>query len=277
MNYRHGFHAGNFADVIKHAVLVAVLRALTAKDKPLCYVDSHAGAGRYDLLDPAAQRSGEFRSGILRVYGDPPAGSAPYVDLVRRLNGPGEPRYYPGSPWLAAALCRPQDRLILIERHPDAARDLGRLLRGDDRVHCHEGDGYERLKALLPPPERRGLVLIDPPFEVPDEFVRLARLVPAGYALWPQACWMVWYPIKDQTAVRGFHRTVVEAGVKRVDAISLTVRRPEREGKLTACGLLIVNLPFAARGPLAELLPPLATRLADGAGAGHRFDSLVGE
>jgi 23S rRNA (adenine2030-N6)-methyltransferase len=272
VNYRHLFHAGNFADVVKHVVLVRALAALTAKDKPLCYVDSHAGRGDYDLLAEGAQRTGEFRSGVARLLTDPPPGTEVYVDLVRRRGDS-----YPGSPWLAAALCRPDDRLILVEKHPEEAAALGRLLGRDPRVHRHLGDGYERLPAVLPPPERRGLVLIDPPFEQPDEFDRLGRLVPTVWRRWPQASYLVWYPVKDPAAVAAFQRGLRDAGIRRLDALTFQVRAARAGDKLASCGLTLINLPFAARGPLAALLPLLAERLADGDGAGARLETLVGE
>ena len=176
MNYRHLYHAGGFADVFKHVVLSLVLRRLAEKDTPFCVLDTHAGIGRYDLETPAAQKTGEYRQGIAKVLlaKDAPAELGPYLDLIRALNPGGALRWYPGSPLVEQRLTRPQDRLVLMELHPEDARTLKRSFAGDPRVGVHHEDGYLGVKAFLPPKERRGLVLIDPPYEERDELAQAA-------------------------------------------------------------------------------------------------------
>src|SRR4051794_20523847 len=177
MNYRHGYHAGNFADVVKHATMALILGYLKSKDKPFCVLDTHAGGGRYDLLAEAAGKTGEWRNGIGRLWGKPglPVELGPYLAAIRRLNraGAGSLRWYPGSPRVVRILMRPGDRLIATELHPVEAQALQREFAGDGQVLVKRMDGYQGLKAFLPPSERRGLVLVDPPFEATDEFERL--------------------------------------------------------------------------------------------------------
>ncbi len=194
MNYRHRFHAGGPADCLKHAVLAVVLERLKAKPAPFSVVDTHAGLGRYDLLSEAAQKTGEYKSGIARLLAaaDPPAFFAPYLAAVRSLNGKPESggrqplRWYPGSPLLARLLMRPKDRLVLIELHPEDVRLLKLEFADQMHVAVHHADGYLGLKAFLPPPERRGVVLIDPPFEREDEFAKLASGIKRAHRRWPQ-------------------------------------------------------------------------------------------
>src|SRR5882757_3938862 len=213
MNYRHGYHAGNFADVLKHTALCELLRLLTAKDKKLFVLDSHAGAGGYDLGSGLARRTGEAEAGIARLIASPRAAMPPavarYLAAVAaydRKFGPagGGVRRYPGSPRLVRAALRPGDRFIACELQPAEALALKREFAGDRAVEVRQADGYKTLKAQLPPPERRGLVLIDPPFEAADEFERLARAVRHGLRRFATGCYAVWYPIKDAAAVAGF-------------------------------------------------------------------------
>ena len=223
MNYRHGYHAGNFADVLKHTALCELLRLLTAKDKKLFVLDTHAGAGGYDLSGSQARRTGEAETGIVRLAGLPragmPAAVARYLAAVTaydRKFGPagGQLRRYPGSPRLVRAALRPGDRFIACELHPEEALLLKREFAGDRAVEVRQADGYKALKALLPPVERRGLVLIDPPFEVPDEYEHLLRALRQGVRRFATGCYAIWYPIKDEAAsrVRRRPRLVQAAG-----------------------------------------------------------------
>ena len=211
MNYRHGYHAGNFADVLKHTALCELLRLLTAKDKKLFVLDTHAGAGGYDLSGSKARRTGEAETGIVRLAAAPragmPAAVARYLAAVAaydRKFGPagGKPSRYPGSPRLVRAALRPGDRFIACELHPEEALALKREFAGDRAIEVRQADGYKALKALLPPVERRGLVLIDPPFEVTDEYERLLRALRQGVRRFATGCYAVWYPIKDEAARR---------------------------------------------------------------------------
>jgi 23S rRNA (adenine2030-N6)-methyltransferase len=284
MNYRHAFHAGNFADVVKHATLALILERLAAKPAPFLYLDTHAGRARYDLEGDEAARTGEARDGIGRLLADPHPAPAlkPYLDVVRALNAPGDVALrYPGSPWIARKLTRPQDRLLLCELHPEDVVELRRANAGDRRIEVRRADGWVALKSDLPPAERRGVVLIDPPFEAKDEYARLARGLRHAYRRFATGVLVAWYPIKTRAPVEAFHAEVVAAGLRRVAVAELLVRAPappEAEApRLAGCGLLIVNPPWTLTGSLAGLMPTLARLLAQGPGADWRLETLVGE
>ena len=285
MNYRHGYHAGNFADVVKHAVLALLLQALRRKEKPFCYLETHAGAGRYDLRSASAQKTGEYRHGIERLWGlaDLHPLLEGYLAAVRAANAEhtrdGAPalRYYPGSPWIARALLGPRDRMVLMELHPEQAQRLKAGFAGDKRAHVHPEDGYLGLKALLPPAERRGLVFLDPPFEDPQEFERLARGLLDAHRRWPSGIYAAWYPIKDRPPIARFHRLVTGSGMAKVLTAELCVRPDDVPLTLNGCGMLLVNPPWRLDRELEQLLPWLAQRLrVDGAGK-TRVEWLVPE
>jgi 23S rRNA (adenine2030-N6)-methyltransferase len=268
MNYRHGYHAGNFADVLKHTALCELLRLLTAKDKKLFVLDTHAGAGGYDLSGSQARRTGEAETGIVRLAGLPragmPAAVVRYLAAVAaydRKFGPagGQLRRYPGSPRLVRAALRPGDRFIACELHPEEALLLKREFAGDRAVEVRQADGYKALKALLPPVERRGLVLIDPPFEMPDEYEHLLRALRQGVRRFATGCYAIWYPIKDEAAralaadLAAFKPLVLEL---RLDGIA--------PGKLAACGLAVINPPWRFEEAMREALPWVAAQLGPG-------------
>ncbi len=261
MNYRHAFHAGNFADCMKHALFVWLLQAMRRKPVPFLVLDTHAGTGRTDLSTGPAERTGEWRSGIARLLDAPPPALAEYVGLVERLG------LYPGSPALAQALLRADDRLALCELHPEDAATLRRRFAGDCRIAVHRRDGWEALRGLLPPPAasglRRGLVLIDPPYEAPDDFSRLAAGLEAAQDRFAGGVFAAWYPIKHRAPVRAFHAALQESGLRDVVAAELLLRAPEDAGRLNGCGLLLVNPPFG----FEEAAPPILKALLDRIGA----------
>jgi 23S rRNA (adenine2030-N6)-methyltransferase len=266
VNYRHGYHAGNFADVLKHLALCELLRLLTVKDKKLFVLDTHAGVGGYDLAGELASRTGEAEAGIARLMAMPragmPAAVARYLAAVaaydRKFGPPGGAlRRYPGSPRLVRAALRPGDRFVACELHPPEALSLKREFAGDRAVEVQQADGYRVLKAMLPPVERRGLALIDPPFEAADEFDRLARALRQALRRFAIGCYAIWYPIKDEEAVAGFVATL--AGLK---AMTLELRLPpSADGKLSACGLAVINPPWKFEEAMAEALPWVAAAL----------------
>jgi 23S rRNA (adenine2030-N6)-methyltransferase len=266
MNYRHGYHAGNFADVLKHLALCELLRLLTGKDKKLFVLDTHAGAGGYDLAGGLASRTGEAEAGIVRLMAAPragmPAAVVRYLAAVAaydRKFGPagGVLRHYPGSPRLVRAMLRPTDRFVACELHPQDALTLKREFAGDQAVEVRQADGYHALKAMLPPVERRGLMLIDPPFEAADEFDKLARAVRQALRRFPIGCYAIWYPIKDDEAVAGF-----VAGLAGLKMMTLELRLPpSAEGKLSACGLAVINPPWKFDEAMAEALPWVGSAL----------------
>ena len=272
MNYRHAFHAGNFADVFKHAILLALLDALTAKDKPLCYFDTHAGRGDYRLDDAEALKTGEWRDGIGRLF-DTPAPPTPlrrYLDAIRACNPDGVLRAYPGSPLLAAQALRADDRLVLCDTQDAECAALRTLFRHDRRVHVHQRDGYAALHALLPPQEKRGLVLIDPPFEAQEgEFAGIAAALTQAHARWPTGVYAVWYPIKSHRSIVPFHRTLARGPFDGVLVAELLVYPDDSPLRLNGCGMLIANPPWQLDAKLASLLPALRGVLAQSPRAPH--------
>ncbi len=280
MNYRHAFHAGNFADILKHLALTRLLIALQRKETPLRVIDTHAGAGLYDLSGPEALRSGEWRDGVARFDEGPLDGAAetlaaPFralLSAVRRDHGSSA---YPGSPEIARRLARPQDRMSLVEAHGDTATLLDAAIGRDRRATLLAQDGYVALNALIPPPERRGLALIDPAFEQADEFAALARALIAAWRKWPTGLYAVWHPVKDAAIVEAFMRAVVAGGVAKVLRIELQVAPADMRG-LGGCGLVVVNPPYRFDEEMTLLLPALAQRLARGA-ARWRCDWLARE
>lgn len=280
MNYRHAYHAGNFADVFKHALLAMCLEHLKGKDKPFFVLDTHAGVGLYDLAGVEAGKTGEWLGGIARVMDAPdaPQDLAPYLDVVRGLNPDGGLRYYPGSPWVTRALARDNDRIALCELHPADSAALAENMRRDRRVKVHPRDGYGAVKAMLPPPERRGLVLVDPPFEKPDEFMALEQAVRDGVKRFAQGTFALWYPIKDPLEIAAFHARLVDLGVPKTLSIDLLVRRP-RPGvpRLDGCGYVFINPPYGMLAGLERVMPFLTDRLALEDGAGWTCSWLVPE
>jgi 23S rRNA (adenine2030-N6)-methyltransferase len=259
MNYRHAFHAGNFADVLKHAVVCALLRRLQLRPKPLSYVETHAGAGAFWLDGPEARRSGEAAEGILRLAQLQPASPAlaTYLDLVRGLPGNEQGiKIYPGSPLFAARLLGEQDRLFLSELVPDEAAALRRMFRGDARVAVHCRDGWEALGALLPPTPRRGLLLVDPPYEAPDDLERVVDGLVLARQRWPVGVLAAWYPVKDRRALRSFVRALdhAELGPGGVLRAELAVRPDDNPGSLNGSGMLVVGPPWGVEDDLRALL-----------------------
>jgi 23S rRNA (adenine2030-N6)-methyltransferase len=265
MNYRHAFHAGNFADVVKHAVLARILVHLGEKSQPFRVIDTHAGAGLYDLTGPDASRTGEWRAGIGRLTTASLASPVhallgPYLDAVTKLNPGGELRHYPGSPLIALSLMRPQDRLIACELEPGAAAALRANLHADKRAKAIAIDGFVALNAYVPPKERRGLVLIDPPFEQPNEFERLGQCLIDAHRKWATGTYVAWYPRKDLSAVKALINQIKRSGIAKVLLAELDVGNDAT--RLTGTGLLIINPPWRLYEELASLLPALADALA---------------
>jgi 23S rRNA (adenine2030-N6)-methyltransferase len=282
VNYRHAFHAGNFADVLKHTVLVRMLVHLRTKPAAFRVIDTHAGAGLYDLTGPEAGRSPEWRGGIERLMAASLSTAArgllqPYLDIVARLNPTEGLRIYPGSPAIVQALMRSQDRLIACETEPNAAAALARNLAADRRSKPVEIDGWTALNAFIPPKERRGLVLVDPPYEETGEFPRLAQALEAAHRKWSNGSYLAWYPIKERGEPDALARRLQRTGTGKVLRIELTVAAPSETGRLSACGLIAVNPPWTLADELANLLPELARVLSDGGAGRHRVDWLSGD
>lgn len=279
MNYRHAYHAGNFADVVKHAALVSVILHLKKKDKPFAVIDTHAGRGVYDTASSEAEKTGEAADGIgrLMTQSSVPGVLSPYLDIVRSF---GEGRY-PGSPLIAARMLRSSDRLVAIEFHPEEYELLKKRLRGFPQARALHGDGYRELPQLLPPRERRAVVLIDPPYEREDEFARGAEAVIAAHRRFANGIYILWYPAKMLPLVSATEGELLTVGIRPALRIDIDVGAkpaPPGEGRgpaMTATGLLVVNPPFGFADEMAAILPFLSSMLAQGPGASHRITALA--
>jgi len=280
MNYRHAFHAGGFADVHKHSILARVLLHLRQKPAAFRVIDTHAGAGRYDLSGPESSRSGEWRNGIERVWETRRSGAAlgllaPYLDAVAALNPNGELRNYPGSPFIAKSLMRSQDRLIACEFEPGSAVLLAAALRGDRRAKALAIDGWTAAGAYVPPRERRGLVFVDPPFEDAADFAHLSDVLAVAHRKWPSGTYLLWYPVKDRSAPDALARQLKRLNMPNILRCELTIGAPRSEGSLVGSGLILVNPPFRLEQDLQALMPALCGILSPEAAG--RTDWLVPE
>jgi 23S rRNA (adenine2030-N6)-methyltransferase len=267
MNYRHSFHAGNHADVLKHVVLLAIVEAFKRKATPFFVLDSHAGRGRYLLQGEQSDRTGEARAGIFRlmVLGNLPVAVQRYLKRVHADNPVGALVAYPGSPLLVAHAMRAQDRLVACELQPDEAKALETLFHPDGRVAVHARDGYAAIKALLPPKEKRGLVLIDPPYEAQEEeYPRILEALADGLQRWPTGCFAVWYPIKQRRSLAAFMRKLAALPCKSALRAELLVRPDDSPLRLNGSGMVVINPPWKIDQELAHALPVLAKLLADG-------------
>ena len=280
MNYRHAYHAGNFADVVKHATLARIVRYLKEKPAAFRVIDTHAGIGLYDLASDEAQRTGEWQGGVGRLAGrrfapEVEALLQPYRDAVGLGPAAGKLEEYPGSPLIARRLLRPQDRLFAVELHVQDAAALKSLFAGDIQVRVLELDGWLALGAHVPPKEKRGLVLVDPPFEEEGEFERIVAGLGKAHRRWPGGVYALWYPVKDRRAVADFRAALAGSGIPKILDIRFDVRAPSQDARLDGCGIAIVNPPYALTGELEILLPVLCDTLADGPGAGFAIERLT--
>lgn len=277
LSYQHGFHAGNFADVHKHQLLVALIEALNRKAKPWSYLETHAGRAEYDLRDAQAQKTGEFEQGVARVWQAAvlPAGLAAYVACVRGFNEAQALLRYPGSPALVAALARESDQLHLMELHPQEAARLKQVFRHDDRVAVHQRDGYEGVLALLPPRPNRGLVLIDPSYEVKTEYQQVVRFLLKAQQRWSNGCFAIWYPLLSAGRWQAMKDELVRTGVRNLLCSELRVRS-EGEG-MYGSGMLVVNPPWQLLETLQAEAPVMAQCLAQDDSAHCTVEMLVPE
>ena len=282
MNYRHAFHAGNFADVFKHLILSRLIEYLKLKHAAFRVIDTHAGIGRYDLTGPEAARSPEWVDGIKRLFDAPlpPDAAAlaePYLAAVRAENPDGELKTYPGSPLLIRKLLRPQDRLFALELHPEDAETLAGVFAGDVQTRVIALDGWLALGSQLPPKEKRGAVLIDPPFEEEGEFERLVEGLVKAHKRFPAGLYALWYPLKDQQERNAFVGALTETGIPKILRAELMVRAPAHPARLFGCGMILVNPPFTLEPELEILLPPLTKLLGEGGRGAFRLEWIRGE
>jgi len=273
LSYRHAYHAGNHADVLKHAVLALLLQALARKDKPFVCIDTHAGAGRYDLYDDRARRTGEVADGIARWWLSDAAPLTPWLETVRAMNPDGVLRWYPGSPLLARHLMRDGDRLLLCELHPTDHAALSTLFAADPAVRIERADGHAQLKAWLPPPERRGLVLIDPPYELKHEQAQVVTGLSEAHRRFATGIYAIWYPILKRLAAERFIERLAATGIRRQIAIEYLPARLPPDAGLKGSGMLIVNAPYR----FDVELEALAAVLAEGDASHARVRRIVDE
>lgn len=289
MNYRHHFHAGNFADVFKHVLLLELLRGLQKKEKPFLYLDTHAGRGRYDLETAARgdslERKPEWPDGIGRLVAtDEPLTPllADYVERIRTFdrnqgNVADELRFYPGSPHIARSLVRAQDRLALCEKHPAESAALRAEFQFTDRCSVHEMDGYVALRAMLPPPERRALVLIDPPFEAQDEFAQIVEGLRGGLQRFPSGVFAIWYPLTSRAKIDAFYDELIALKPPPTLAVEIAIAGENSPLKMRGCGLAVINPPWRFDEAVKPTLDSLARLLAQGPGADFNLAWAVPE
>lgn len=282
VNYRHAFHAGNFADVVKHLIVSRIVAYLRLKPGAFRVIDTHAGIGRYDLTGDEARRSPEWRAGIGRLVAAdlPPAAAdlaAPYLDIVRAENPGTELVTYPGSPLLVRRLLRSQDRLTAVELRAEDVQRLRGLFAGDIQTRVIELDGWLALGAQVPPKEKRGLVLVDPPFEIAGEWERLVGGLVKAHRRWPGGTYALWYPLKEPGEARSFAARLDASAIPRILRAEVTVRAPSTPPRLFGTGMAVVNPPYVLEAELRTLLPALAHILGEGRGSGWRIDWIRGE
>lgn len=285
MNYRHHFHAGNFADVMKHVLLLQLLKRLNLKDKPYRYIDTHGGAGKYDLSEAPAQKSGEFLSGIHRLMQlqpgqikKSPEGVQQYLKLVEELREQEGKGAYPGSPWVALQGLREIDKATVFEMQSDVFEQLRHNIR-DKKMGLHERDAYEGLLGVIPPREKRGLVMIDPPYEVErKDFPQLVELIQNAYNKWPTGVFAVWYPIKDRAMIQRFEKKMIKTGIRRQLVCEICVWPDDTPIGLNGCGLLVINPPWKFAQEAEEALKWLFPHLKmHETGGSFAVKWLVGE
>ncbi|MDP4491750.1 MULTISPECIES: 23S rRNA (adenine(2030)-N(6))-methyltransferase RlmJ [Vibrio] len=268
LSYRHSFHAGNHADVLKHIVQSLILNSLQQKEKPFVYHDTHSGVGRYDLTHEWSEKTGEYKQGIARVWQQDniPAELDSYLDAIRQLNQGETLRYYPGSPRVARAHLREQDRMVLTELHPSDYPLLEQEFHRDRQVSIYKEDGFARLKASLPPQERRGLVLIDPPYELAKEYRDVVQAIAQSYKRWATGIYAIWYPVVNRCDIDDMVEGLQGLGIRKILQIELGVSPDTNERGMTASGMIVVNPPWTLESQMQTILPFLKQAIAPATG-----------
>ncbi|OLQ92440.1 23S rRNA (adenine(2030)-N(6))-methyltransferase RlmJ [Vibrio panuliri] len=264
LSYRHSFHAGNHADVVKHIVQSLILDALKQKDKPFVYHDTHSGVGRYDLTHEWSEKTGEYKQGIARIWDNPniPQDIKSYIESIKTLNNGETLRYYPGSPRVARAQIRQQDRMVLTELHPSDHPLLEQEFERDRQVSIYKEDGFKRLKASLPPQERRGLVLIDPPYELAKEYRDVVQAIYQSHKRWATGIYAIWYPVVNRCDIEDMIEGLEGLGIRKILQIELGVSPDTNERGMTASGMIVINPPWKLESQMQEILPFLQEAIA---------------
>ncbi|EGQ8580395.1 23S rRNA (adenine(2030)-N(6))-methyltransferase RlmJ [Vibrio cholerae] len=268
LSYRHSFHAGNHADVLKHIVQSLILNSLQQKEKPFVYHDTHSGVGRYDLTHEWSEKTGEYKQGIARVWQQDhiPAELDSYLDAIRQFNQGETLRYYPGSPRVARAHLREQDRMVLTELHPSDYPLLEQEFHRDRQVSIYKEDGFARLKASLPPQERRGLVLIDPPYELAKEYRDVVRAIAQSYKRWATGIYAIWYPVVNRCDIDDMLEGLQGLEIRKILQIELGVAPDTNERGMTASGMIVINPPWTLESQMQTILPFLKQAIAPATG-----------
>ncbi|WFB48257.1 23S rRNA (adenine(2030)-N(6))-methyltransferase RlmJ [Vibrio coralliilyticus] len=278
LSYRHSFHAGNHADVVKHIVQSLILNALKQKDKPFVYHDTHSGVGRYDLTHEWSEKTGEYKHGIARVWqqAEIPEEIQSYLESIKTLNNGDKLRYYPGSPRVAHAHLRPQDRMVLTELHPSDYPLLEQEFHRDRQVSIYKEDGFKRLKASLPPQERRGLVLIDPPYELAKEYRDVVQAIYQSHKRWATGIYAIWYPVVNRCDIEDMIEGLEGLGIRKILQIELGVAADSNEHGMTASGMIVINPPWKLESQMNAILPFLKEAIAPATGH-FKVDWIVPE
>ena len=281
LSYRHAFHAGNFADVLKHSVLSLILDYMTRKEKGFCYIDSHSGAGMYQLADAYAQKTGEYKDGIAKIINDEdaPESLEPYLSLINSLNlnpSDDELEVYPGSPGIAKAFVRRQDSSHLFELHPTDFQHLEDFCQRWRKVFVKQSDGYKGVLGLLPPPSRRGVVLIDPPYELKDDYQKAVKTIIKAYAKFSTGTYILWYPVVKRELVEEMQQAFKTSEVKNVLQVEFCMAADTEEYGMTGTGLFIVNPPWQLTTQLEEILPYMKAKLGTDA-TSYTLSQLIAE
>ncbi|MBS9429276.1 23S rRNA (adenine(2030)-N(6))-methyltransferase RlmJ [Photorhabdus luminescens] len=276
LSYRHSFHAGNHADVLKHTVQSLIIESLKEKEKPFLYLDTHAGAGRYQLSSEHAERTGEYLEGIARVWQreDLPQELNAYISTVAALNQSGNLRYYPGSPFIARHLLRQDDRFNLTELHPSDFPLLRNEFSRDNRARVVREDGYQQLKSQLPPPSRRGFILIDPPYELKSDYQAVVQAIQEGYKRFATGVYALWYPVVLRQQIKRLVKELEATGIRRILQIELAVRPDSDQRGMTASGMIVINPPWKLEQQMKSVLPWLHQVLVP-EGIGHTLVKWV--
>lgn len=279
LSYRHAFHAGNHADVLKHVVLLQVLAYMQQKDKPFLYVDTHAGAGLYDLHGEWAEKTREYETGIARLWQHDslPEALQSYIQLVQDLNGQNSLDIYPGSPWLAYEMLRPQDKARLFELHSNEFNILSENFTGIRNIKCEQRDGFQALVSVLPPESRRAVVLIDPPYEIKSDYKTVVQTVKAAHKRFATGVYIIWYPVVNRRTITQLERDLTTSGMRNIQLFELAVTADAIDSGMTASGMIVINPPWQLESSMQKIMPWLHKQLAIDEGGSYRIAQLVAE
>lgn len=279
LSYRHSYHAGNHADVLKHVVLSLVIDAFKEKEKPFLYLDTHSGAGRYLLQSEHAEKTGEYIDGISKIWqsNDIPESLASYFSVLRYYNRNEKLKYYSGSPLIAKNLLREQDKLIMSELHSSDYPLLRQEFNKDKRAKVLREDGFQQLKSKLPPESRRGLILIDPSYEIKTDYQLVAKNLVEGYKRFATGSYLIWYPVVSRTQTQRMISSIIATGIRRILQIELSVRPDNTQKGMTASGMIVINPPWKLQTQMQNIMPWLHGKLDTNKQGSYKVELLVDE